>query len=139
MAVDGSAIGKDDGKGKAVYVHHTWKDFLWDMGSGKKMQVPEPRAVEAEKVENQVIGEVDDENEEGGYDHAEDASHLNLAPPNGSTNQEELPSSSSQIPATTAQPETSSAAPPENKPSPLTPEGSDRLHNEQSNEAIANC
>ncbi|EMD35171.1 hypothetical protein CERSUDRAFT_97094 [Gelatoporia subvermispora B] len=39
-----------DVKGKAVYILHTWRDVLWDMGPSKKMEAPEPRTFEA-KVE----------------------------------------------------------------------------------------
>lgn len=34
-----------DAKGKAVYVLHTWKDHLWEMGVNKKLEVPEPRPI----------------------------------------------------------------------------------------------
>ena len=34
---------QQDAKGKAVYIFHTWKDSLWDIGSSKKLDVPEPR------------------------------------------------------------------------------------------------
>lgn len=36
-----------DAKGKAAYVLHAWKDFLWDLGQGKKSDVPEPRPLPA--------------------------------------------------------------------------------------------
>jgi translation initiation factor 2D len=40
MALPGNQILKaEQGKGKAVYVSHTWKDYLWDMGS--KKDIPE--------------------------------------------------------------------------------------------------
>ncbi|KAJ8522169.1 hypothetical protein ONZ45_g1198 [Pleurotus djamor] len=39
MAVNAQELAKD-GKGKAVYVNHAWKDILWDMGQGG--DVPEP-------------------------------------------------------------------------------------------------
>ncbi|KAI0340373.1 eukaryotic translation initiation factor SUI1 family protein [Trametopsis cervina] len=35
----------EDAKGKAVYVLHTWKDFMWDMGSSNKLDMPEPREI----------------------------------------------------------------------------------------------
>ena len=35
-----------DVKGKAVYVLHTWKDALWDMGPGRKAEPPAPREIE---------------------------------------------------------------------------------------------
>ena len=30
-------------KGKAVYILHTWKDALWEMGPSKKAEPPAPR------------------------------------------------------------------------------------------------
>ena len=45
MAVSGESLDRADDvntKGKAVYVLHTWKDQLWELGPGKKMDVPEP-------------------------------------------------------------------------------------------------
>ncbi|EED83598.1 hypothetical eukaryotic translation initiation factor eIF1/SUI1 [Postia placenta Mad-698-R] len=46
MAVSGEtlqAADERDVKGKAVYVLHTWKDALWDMGASRAESVPEPR------------------------------------------------------------------------------------------------
>jgi len=46
MAVSGETLQRAeerDVKGKAVYVLHTWRDTLWDMGVSKAMDVPEPR------------------------------------------------------------------------------------------------
>ena len=40
MALPGDQILKaEQGKGKAVHISHTWKDYLWDMGS--KKDIPE--------------------------------------------------------------------------------------------------
>ena len=40
MALSSNQILKaEDGRGKAVYISHTWKDHLWDMGS--KKDIPE--------------------------------------------------------------------------------------------------
>ncbi|KAG6811004.1 hypothetical protein H0H92_009381 [Tricholoma furcatifolium] len=39
MALSGDQLGEDQEKGKAVYVLHTWKDHLWEMGA--KGDVPE--------------------------------------------------------------------------------------------------
>ncbi|KAI0632800.1 eukaryotic translation initiation factor SUI1 family protein [Trametes polyzona] len=36
-----------DVKGKAVYVLHTWKDALWEMGTSKKADVPAPKELKA--------------------------------------------------------------------------------------------
>ncbi|KAI0077630.1 eukaryotic translation initiation factor SUI1 family protein [Panus rudis PR-1116 ss-1] len=48
MAVSSDLLSRDeDLKGKAVYVVHTWKDHLWDLGNGKKLDVPEPRELVA--------------------------------------------------------------------------------------------
>ena len=46
MAVSSETLDSADGqntKGKAVYVLHTWKDCLWELGPGKKGDIPEPR------------------------------------------------------------------------------------------------
>ena len=51
LAVGRAALSSDaldradeqDAKGKAVYILHTWKDSLWDLGPSKKLDVPEPR------------------------------------------------------------------------------------------------
>ena len=43
MALPSNEIREDGKKGKAVYVLHTWKDCLWELGSGG--DVPEPREV----------------------------------------------------------------------------------------------
>ncbi|PSS30878.1 hypothetical protein PHLCEN_2v2605 [Hermanssonia centrifuga] len=48
MAVSAETLmqaDEKDLKGKAVYVLHTWKDSLWDLGTSKKMDVPEPRDI----------------------------------------------------------------------------------------------
>ncbi|KAH9915323.1 uncharacterized protein B0H18DRAFT_886092 [Fomitopsis serialis] len=48
-AVDEQKLAKaeeSDVKGKAVYVLHTWKDALWEMGASKGQDVPEPSFVE---------------------------------------------------------------------------------------------
>ncbi|KAJ7619471.1 eukaryotic translation initiation factor SUI1 family protein [Roridomyces roridus] len=45
MAVAGDRI-QDGEKGKAVFVLHVWKDFLWDMG-GKPQDMPEQRPLAA--------------------------------------------------------------------------------------------
>ena len=51
-------MGEDGKKGKAVYVLHTWKDCLWELGGGG--EVPEPRDLEVESEEGDVItGEVE--------------------------------------------------------------------------------
>ena len=39
-----------DIKGKAVYVLHTWKDALWEMGPSKKTDPPPPREVQAQST-----------------------------------------------------------------------------------------
>ena len=46
MAVSSDALRSDedrDVKGKAVYILHTWKDALWEMGPSKKAEPPAPR------------------------------------------------------------------------------------------------
>lgn len=56
---------REDGKkGKAVYVIHTWKDCLWELGGGG--DVPEPRDVESGKVEEEQDTQEIEENVEAG-------------------------------------------------------------------------
>ncbi|KAF7791573.1 hypothetical protein EIP86_002589 [Pleurotus ostreatoroseus] len=46
MAVSAETLrraDKEDIKGKAAIILHTWRDSLWDLGSSKKLDVPEPR------------------------------------------------------------------------------------------------
>ncbi|KAL0952792.1 hypothetical protein HGRIS_007017 [Hohenbuehelia grisea] len=45
IAVDASSLAQE-GKGKAVFVKHTWKDTLWDMGTGGAGEVPEPYSLD---------------------------------------------------------------------------------------------
>ncbi|KIJ34908.1 hypothetical protein M422DRAFT_34849 [Sphaerobolus stellatus SS14] len=51
MAVDASELN-ETGKGKAVYVLHTFGDNLWEMGS--KAEPPEPREIAAPSGESEV-------------------------------------------------------------------------------------
>lgn len=46
MAVSGRELEDGEKKGKAVYVLHTWKDCLWELGGGG--EAPEPREVGGE-------------------------------------------------------------------------------------------
>ncbi|KAI8968737.1 eukaryotic translation initiation factor SUI1 family protein [Trametes punicea] len=39
-----------DVKGKAVYILHTWKDALWELGPSKKTDVPAPRDLKTSEV-----------------------------------------------------------------------------------------
>ncbi|CAL1697893.1 unnamed protein product [Somion occarium] len=78
MAVSNDVLNRsdrgDDVKGKAVHVLHTWKDHLWDMGNGRKMDVPAPReVVEREQAEGatendakqQPVGGIQEQIEDG--------------------------------------------------------------------------
>ncbi|KAI0935165.1 hypothetical protein AcW1_005169 [Taiwanofungus camphoratus] len=64
MAVPGATLvqaataAERDVKGKAVYVLHTWKDALWEMGASRRADVPAPRAWGAAGDERDV-GHVD--------------------------------------------------------------------------------
>ena len=53
-----------DVKGKAVFVMHTWRDALWEMGASKGLDVPEPRNVEP--VHNEQTAQ-----EQNGVEHAQ--------------------------------------------------------------------
>ncbi|KAI0351003.1 eukaryotic translation initiation factor SUI1 family protein [Trametes cingulata] len=65
LAVGRMAVSSDtlrsaeetDVKGKAVYILHTWKDALWEMGVNKKVDVPAPREITQhnESAESQPI------------------------------------------------------------------------------------
>ncbi|RPD60842.1 eukaryotic translation initiation factor SUI1 family protein [Lentinus tigrinus ALCF2SS1-6] len=49
MAVSSDTLRESeevDVKGKAVFVLHTWKDALWDMGPSKKADPPAPRPIQ---------------------------------------------------------------------------------------------
>ncbi|OCH88500.1 eukaryotic translation initiation factor SUI1 family protein [Obba rivulosa] len=52
-----------DVKGKAVYVLHTWRDSLWEMGPSKKADVPEPRTFEVTAETNGQEDAMEDEDE----------------------------------------------------------------------------
>lgn len=73
LAVGRMAVSSDtlrqaderDVKGKAVYVLHTWKDFLWEMGANSRMEVPEPREVPVPKPEEEGANEREKEDGEG--------------------------------------------------------------------------
>lgn len=64
MAVSGEtlqAADERDVKGKAVYVLHTWKDALWEMGASRAESVPESRdpragAEDAQEVNSDGAG-----------------------------------------------------------------------------------
>ncbi|THH17973.1 hypothetical protein EUX98_g9030 [Antrodiella citrinella] len=60
----GSNGGGEEGKGKAVLVLHAWKDHLWNVGIGRKMEVPEPRLVGLQEA----VEEDEDEDEDEGED-----------------------------------------------------------------------
>ncbi|KAI0651354.1 eukaryotic translation initiation factor SUI1 family protein [Trametes meyenii] len=65
LAVGRMAVSSDtlrfaeeaDIKGKAVYVLHTWKDALWDMGPSKKGDVPAPRELKASESVSEELGD----------------------------------------------------------------------------------
>jgi translation initiation factor 2D len=48
MGVDLPLDGQEKEKGKAVLVLHTWKDWLWDMGSKGDVPLPTPLALRAD-------------------------------------------------------------------------------------------
>ena len=61
------ASEEQDVKGKAIYILHTWKDALWEMGASKKAEPPAPREVHPD-VELQHDDDADpaDRTEAGG-------------------------------------------------------------------------
>ncbi|KAI0830089.1 eukaryotic translation initiation factor SUI1 family protein [Trametes gibbosa] len=68
LAVGRMAVSSDtlrsaeeaDIKGKAVYVWHTWKDALWEMGTSKKADVPSPREIQVPHEETSGEGDGQD-------------------------------------------------------------------------------
>ena len=76
MALPANQIIKE-GKGKAVHVSHTWKDYLWDMGS--KKDIPENSVLTINSATGQDAHPVD-------IDEKKDASTVSCPPiPSGST------------------------------------------------------
>ena len=70
MALPSDEIREDGKRGKAVFVLHTWKDCLWELGGGGDM----PEALEVAEA-----GEKENEEErEGG--HEVDSTGLITAP-----------------------------------------------------------
>ena len=62
MALPGDQIRKAaQGKGKAVHIFHTWKDYLWDMGS--KKDIPENSVLTDNSATEQDACSVDIEEE----------------------------------------------------------------------------
>ncbi|KAG6837743.1 hypothetical protein H0H93_001669 [Arthromyces matolae] len=60
MALPGNQLGKgSQDKGKAVYVLHTWKDHLWEMGSKPDVPEPIPLGASAEKSTDEHSNEDD--------------------------------------------------------------------------------
>ena len=55
MALASDEIKEDGKKGKAVYILHTWKDYLWELGGGG--DVPEVRDVTV--ADNETEGDAD--------------------------------------------------------------------------------
>jgi translation initiation factor 2D len=73
MAVTSDVLREADTKelkGKAVYVLHTWKDCLWDMGISSKQDIPEPREISRPEQEENPENEVQEHQEEE-YDDVE--------------------------------------------------------------------
>ncbi|EGN94711.1 hypothetical protein SERLA73DRAFT_77454 [Serpula lacrymans var. lacrymans S7.3] len=60
MAAHSDIMGREDAKGKAVYVMHAWKDHLWDMGS--KGEPPDPVSASNSKQADAPHESVADDN-----------------------------------------------------------------------------
>ena len=104
-----------DVKGKAVYILHTWKDALWEMGPGKKAEPPAPR--ETQTNDGAPLDHPDEEQAEAageGSQKAGDDAPLDAT--QGDT-QDEPPQSTETTPA----PNESESDAPEARPA--TPEG----------------
>ena len=81
MALPSNQLLKaEDGKGKAVYISHTWKDHLWDMGSKKDISensvLTDSSATDARPI---------DEEKDGNSSPTENASGSTPAEPVAST------------------------------------------------------
>jgi hypothetical protein len=83
MAIPGNALSSEDAKGKAVYVIHTWKDYLWDIGKSNVDQPPDPIGTETLvatiESEDQIVGSVPIEHypsEEGDASQSSDTSKV---------------------------------------------------------------
>jgi translation initiation factor 2D len=84
MAIPGDQILKaEQGKGKAVHISHTWKDFLWDMGS--KKDIPENPSLIDNSATEQDASPVDEDKNEVSCPPIENASELTPAEPVAST------------------------------------------------------
>ncbi|KDQ23800.1 hypothetical protein PLEOSDRAFT_1079102 [Pleurotus ostreatus PC15] len=57
MSVDKGTLHQD-GKGKAVYVKHTWRDTLWDMGRGG--EIPDPMTIDLPASPQDSSSQVED-------------------------------------------------------------------------------
>ena len=72
MALPGDQILKtEQGKGKAVHISHTWKDYLWDMGS--KRDIPKNSILTVNPAADQDARPVD-------IDEEKDASQVSSPP-----------------------------------------------------------
>ena len=88
MALPGDQIRKAaQGKGKAVHISHTWKDYLWDMGS--KKDIPENSVLTEKSATDQDGSPVDIDEEKDANEVSsppiENASGLTPAEPVAST------------------------------------------------------
>ena len=101
-----------DVKGKAVYVLHTWKDALWDMGPSKKADPPAPVEIKLPEAEQSAA----DEN--GAADSVE---HV-TGDSTGQTGSDDTPMQHDQ-PPTESEVSTHVEEPTETKAEPLSPEG----------------
>ena len=100
-----------DVKGKAVYVLHTWKDALWDMGPSKKADPPAPVEIKLPEAEQSAA----DENVPAGLvEHVTGDSTEQTA-------SDEKPVQHDQPPAESEAP--TYVEPTETKAGPLSPEG----------------
>lgn len=131
MAVSSGGLkaGGEERKGKAVLVVHTWKDCLWEMGSGRKAEVPAPRELivseEGERAEVHEVEDDDDDDDQSVTEGAEDVdSKQNHGPSSDSAHSVPVPPSSGNAP-TRSSDEPESAIPPKTT---LTPEGTRHLH-----------
>ncbi|OBZ74898.1 Translation machinery-associated protein 64 [Grifola frondosa] len=108
---------KSDVKGKAVYVWHTWKDSLWEMGDDRKLDVPEPRPLAVARSGGDVIEDLGNE-EEAAQDDTKSG------PPDEGSNRH----AARNVHPTDTQSLTIPKASPQNAPSDAHPDADDSSH-----------
>ena len=104
---------RDDMKGKAVYVLHTWKDALWEMGPGRRADPPAPRVLRQSSDGAAALADDDSASNEAREDDAAGEVEDLVPQPDPEASLQQIAEESTQPVEQSAAPETRS----------LTPEG----------------